>query len=84
MIGSEVSNLGAYASWWMQQAVGYSIANHGRTIRLPAYILNEIRKVNRVEADLHQQANREPSREEIAEASGTYRKPTLAIRPNNC
>ena len=61
---------GAYASWWMQQAVGYSIANHGRTIRLPAYILNEIRKVNRVEADLHQQANREPSREEIAEASG--------------
>jgi RNA polymerase sigma factor (sigma-70 family) len=61
---------GAYASWWMQQAVGYSIANHGRTIRLPAYILNEIRKVNRVEADLHQQANREPNQEEIAEASG--------------
>ena len=60
---------GAYASWWMQQAVGYSIANHGRTIRLPAYILNEIRKVNRVEADLHQQVNREPSREELAEAS---------------
>ena len=60
---------GAYASWWMQQAVGYSIANHGRTIRLPAYILNEIRKVNRVEANLHQQANREPSREELAEAS---------------
>ena len=60
---------GAYASWWMQQAVGYSIANHGRTIRLPAYIFNEIRKVNRVEADLHQQVNREPSREELAEAS---------------
>ena len=61
---------GAYASWWMQQAIGYGIANHGRTIRLPAYILGEIRKVNRVEASLHQQTNREPSREEIAEASG--------------
>ena len=61
---------GAYASWWMQQAIGCSIANHGRTIRLPAYILNEIRKVNRVEASLHQQENHEPSREEIAEASG--------------
>ena len=61
---------GAYASWWMQQAIGCSIANHGRTIRLPAYILSEIRKVNRVEADLHQQMNREPSREEVAEASG--------------
>ena len=61
---------GAYASWWMQQAIGCSIANHGRTIRLPAYLLNEIRKVSRVEASLHQQMNREPSQEEIAEASG--------------
>ena len=61
---------GAYASWWMQQAIGCSIANHGRTIRLPAYILNEIRKANRVEANLHQQSNCEPSREEVAEASG--------------
>lgn len=61
---------GAYASWWMQQAIGCGIANHGRTIRLPAYLLNEIRKVNRAEANLHQQTDREPSREEIAEASG--------------
>ncbi len=61
---------GAYASWWMQQAIGSSIANHGRTIRLPAYIFNELRKVSRVEANLHQQTNREPSREEVAEASG--------------
>ena len=61
---------GAYASWWMQQTIGCGIANHGRTIRLPAYLLNEIRKVNRVEASLHQQTNREPSREEVAEASG--------------
>ena len=61
---------GAYASWWMQQAIGCGIANHGRTIRLPAYILGEIRKVSRVEARLHQETNREPSRKEIAEASG--------------
>ena len=61
---------GAYAPWWMQQAIGCGIANHGRTIRLPAYILGEIRKVNRVEASLHQQTNREPSRKEVAEASG--------------
>ena len=61
---------GAYASWWMQQTIGCGIANQGRTIRLPAYLLSEIRKVNRVEASLHQQTNCEPSREEVAEASG--------------
>jgi RNA polymerase primary sigma factor len=61
---------GAYASWWMQQAIGGGIANHGRTIRLPAYLLSEIRKMNRAEERLHQGENHEPSREEIAEASG--------------
>ena len=61
---------GAYASWWMQQAIGCGIANQGRTIRLPAYLLSEIRKVNRVEANLHQETAGEPSREDIAEASG--------------
>ncbi len=61
---------GAYAPWWMQQAIGCGIANHGRTIRLPAYLLSEIRKVDRVEANLHQQTNRELSRKEVAEASG--------------
>ena len=61
---------GAYASWWMQQAISCGIANHGRTIRLPAYLFNEIRKVNRAEANLNQQTDCEPSREEVAEASG--------------
>ena len=62
--------LGAYASWWIQQAVGCGIANHGRTIRLPAYLLDAIRKVSRVEAHFHQKENYEPNREEIATATG--------------
>ncbi len=61
---------GAYASWWMQQAIGCGIANHGRMIRLPAYLLNEIRRVSRAEERLHQQGNYEPSPEEIADAAG--------------
>ena len=61
---------GAYASWWMQQAIGCGIANHGRTIRLPAYLLDAIRKVNRVEAHFQQKENYEPNREEIAAATG--------------
>jgi RNA polymerase primary sigma factor len=39
-------------------------------IRLPAYLLNEIRRVSRAEERLHQQENYEPSPEEIADAAG--------------
>ena len=52
----------AYASWWIQQAVGCGIANNGRTIRIPAYLLGELRKVNRAKADLYQKGSVEIGR----------------------
>ena len=60
----------AYASWWIQQAIGCSIANHGRTIRVPVYLLNDMRKVNRAKARFYQNTNREPNLKEISEATG--------------
>ena len=60
----------AYASWWIQQALGCSIANHGRTIRVPAYLLDDIRKANRAKARFHQNTNHEPTLKEISEATG--------------
>ena len=60
----------AYASWWIQQAIGCSIANHGRTIRVPSYLLNDISKVNRAKTRFIQNTNREPNSKEISEATG--------------
>lgn len=60
----------AYASWWIQQSIGCSIENHGRTIRVPSYLLNDIRKVNRAKARFFQNTNREPNLNEISEATG--------------
>ena len=60
----------AYASWWIQQAIGRSIANHGRTIRVPSYLLNDITKVNRAKVRFLQSTNREPNPKEISEATG--------------
>ena len=59
----------AYASWWIQQAIGCGIANHGRTIRIPAYLLDGLRKVDRVKAELQQKGITDPSPVEIAEAA---------------
>ncbi|MCH8291947.1 sigma-70 family RNA polymerase sigma factor [Candidatus Poribacteria bacterium] len=60
----------AYASWWIQQAVGCGIANNGRTIRIPAYLLGELRKVNRAKADLYQKGSVDASLEEVADKTG--------------
>lgn len=32
----------AYASWWIQQAIGCGIANHGRTIRIPGHQIGSV------------------------------------------
>ena len=60
----------AYASWWIQQTIGCGIANHGRTIRLPAHLLDTCRKVERAKADFQQQGIDEPSPAQLAEATG--------------
>lgn len=56
-----------YGTWWIQQAVIKSIADKGRTIRIPIHVLNVIRKTFSVARHLTQEFGREPSFEEIAD-----------------
>ena len=70
LIGSVVSNLGRMLRGGCSRQLAVVLPIMGERFVLPAYLLSEIRKVNRVEASLHQQTNREPSRKEVAEASG--------------
>ena len=60
----------AYASWWIQQAIGSGIANHGRTIRIPVHLLETCRKVERSRSSLQQQQDKEPSLAQLSEATG--------------
>ena len=60
----------AYASWWIQQAIGCGIANHGRTIRIPAHLLETCRKVERSRCNLQQQQAKEPSLAQLSETTG--------------
>ncbi|PIN87741.1 hypothetical protein COV12_02240 [Candidatus Woesearchaeota archaeon CG10_big_fil_rev_8_21_14_0_10_32_24] len=40
-----------YASWWIRQSIGRAIKDHGRTIRLPVHVSDELRKYHRAEKD---------------------------------
>jgi len=55
-----------YATWWIRQAVTRALANHGRTIRIPAHLGGRISKLYQVAQELEQQLGRQPTAEEIA------------------
>lgn len=60
----------SYASWWIQQAIGGAIANQARTIRLPAYMVEVLRKVTRASEQFRKVKQRRPTNEELAEITG--------------
>ncbi|NNN22011.1 MAG: RNA polymerase sigma factor [Acidimicrobiales bacterium] len=55
-----------YATWWIRQAITRSIADQGRTIRIPIHMVETINKVTRAQRQLLQELGREPTLQEIA------------------
>ena len=55
-----------YATWWIRQAITRALADQGRTIRLPAHVGDQVRRLLRTRRRLAQKLNREPSLEELA------------------
>jgi len=56
-----------YATWWIRQAITRAIADQSRTIRIPVHKVDAMNRVLRVQRDLAQELEREPSHEEVAE-----------------
>ena len=59
-----------YATWWIRQAITRAIADQDRTIRDPVHMVETIYKLARVQRQLTQELNREPTDEEIAKKLG--------------
>jgi RNA polymerase primary sigma factor len=58
-----------YATYWIRQAIQRGIENKARTIRVPTNVLQRERKIRRAERDLTTRLGREPTDEEIAQAT---------------
>jgi RNA polymerase primary sigma factor len=56
-----------YATWWIRQAITRSIADHGRTIRIPVHMIETINRLLQTSRQLLKELGREPEPEEIAE-----------------
>jgi RNA polymerase primary sigma factor len=59
-----------YATWWIRQAIQRAISNHARTIRIPVHALERRRKVEHATQRLEAELGRQPTRAELAAATG--------------
>jgi len=56
-----------YATWWIRQAITRSIADNGRTIRLPVHVIESLNRLEKERKTLRSETGREPQPHEIAE-----------------
>jgi len=56
-----------YATWWIRQSVTRGVTDYGRTIRLPAHIVESLNKLNHDRRTLSVELGREPTAGELSE-----------------
>ena len=59
-----------YATYWIKQTISRAIANQAHTIRTPVHITEALAKTAKAENDLTQKLQRDPTPQEIADATG--------------
>src|SRR5437868_15280971 len=55
-----------YGTLWIRQAIQRGLQNHGRTIRVPVHVAQRQVKIRKLEGELNNRLQREPTDEEIA------------------
>jgi len=69
-----------YATWWIRQALARALADKSRTIRIPVHVGEQLTKIWRAERRLVTELGREPTVDEIAEATGVGPEDVRSIR----
>ncbi|MCW2917436.1 MAG: polymerase sigma factor, partial [Actinomycetia bacterium] len=63
---TEGHKFSTYATWWIRQAITRAMADQARTTRIPVHTVEVINKVARVQRQMLQDLDREPTPEELA------------------
>lgn len=56
-----------YATWWIKQAITRTIADTGRTVRLPVHLHEQLQKNKKAVKILYEELHREPTDEEVVD-----------------
>ena len=70
-----------YATWWIRQAIGRAIADHGRTIRVPGHVGESYSSIDQSLERLAERLDRTPTPAEVAADTGLSKQHVeLALR----
>lgn len=69
-----------YASYWIKQSIKRALVNSGKTIRIPAYMVELLNKWRRMANQLQDELGRTPTQEEIARALNLPKKKLNIIK----
>jgi len=69
-----------YASYWIKQSIKRALINTGKTIRIPAYMVELLSKWRRATARLTEELDRSPTAEEVARVLGLPKKKLPIIK----
>jgi RNA polymerase primary sigma factor len=69
-----------YAIWWIRQGIMRAMADQGRTIRIPVYMFEVIKKLGPLQRKLLQDLGREPTPEELAKEMDTTPEKVRELR----
>ena len=57
----------SYATWWIHQAIIRALAEKSKIIKVPVYLTEKIRRLDRASRNLAQELDKEPNVEELAQ-----------------
>jgi RNA polymerase primary sigma factor len=69
-----------YATWWIRQALQRAVQQHGSTIRVPMEVAEQAQRADRMTWELATELQRDPTPEEVAEASGVDKTALRTLR----
>ncbi|MDP8298609.1 MAG: sigma-70 family RNA polymerase sigma factor [Candidatus Tantalella remota] len=55
-----------YAAWWIKQFITRAVANQGKTVRIPVYVMEMLMRFQKVKKHLSQKLHKTPQMNEIA------------------
>ncbi len=68
-----------YASWWVKQFIMRALANQGKTIRMPVYMVERVSRIEKLINSYKAKHNRTPTLDEIAQQAQLAREKVLEV-----
>ncbi|NNN04129.1 MAG: sigma-70 family RNA polymerase sigma factor [Acidimicrobiaceae bacterium] len=69
-----------YATWWIRQALQRAVQQHGRTIRIPLEVGEQLQRLEATSAELTALFGRKPTDDELEEATGMNKAERDSLR----